>query len=819
MSEGTRLTLLSGWLVISILSSVLVGVRLRRLRHIPGVITFTHMLWIGVAWMVFLLLEMLASNWEAKMFWRNYQLMGVAIPWLYLIFVVQYLGYRVPKTLNLIPWVAGGMTILMGITDWPPGWLWQGAVQMLPHSPLPVLVYPYGPWLWINLGVALVVYIAAGTLLLERFFHTRALFRKQIALMLLAPGIPFGIGGWFVWHNPVYLLIPFFPLTFGIPNLLFYTAFSRYHLFDVSIWAREAYFSGMEEVALALDSRWRLMEWNRAAEHFLGITEDFLGKPIDQLPSLWSVPLLMFLRSGCREKELVIEDGRIVYARCVTVEKTSQLEGKTNLLLLQDRTHLRQLQSVLKDVRTLYGLLVEEASDGIAIVQEGRFIFANRRLIELLGYPVEELLQQPVENFLLPSVRDQVSAGEYPKTQIEPGNYLYELPVLRYDGATLWVESHVREITLGGKPAALSFVRDISERKRLEELARTYHTQLEQRHRNADLIKRIAEALNRSAAPDEALGEAIAILAEHQQAKAGWFMAISEDNHGRLLASYRLPRALEILQERNLPFERCDCIRHLLENGMGQKPFVVECSRLREAEEHGELVNHLSIPVYAKGRIQGILNLVLASKTIPQEASIPLQAVGDQIGNALGRWLEFHDLHHLASRDPLTETFNRRRFLELAHREVERMVVAQKPFSLLMIDLDHFKRINDTYGHLAGDNALKKVAAICQASLRQTDLIGRYGGEEMVAFLPETDERQANEIAERLRYAVEEAEMFYNSSSMWLTVSVGVATVKPPNYAALEDLLEQADQALYLAKARGRNQVAVLPWESPPLRR
>jgi diguanylate cyclase (GGDEF)-like protein len=163
-------------------------------------------------------------------------------------------------------------------------------------------------------------------------------------------------------------------------------------------------------------------------------------------------------------------------------------------------------------------------------------------------------------------------------------------------------------------------------------------------------------------------------------------------------------------------------------------------------------------------------------------------------------------LKNLASRDSLTEIFNRRYFLELAAYELDRAKRNGRPVSLLMVDLDHFKRVNDTHGHAAGDDVLKGVVACIKAHLRDIDLFARIGGEELIVLMPETDLSAARLVAERLRIAIAATRFALSGEQVAITASFGLALAKQPP-EPLPDLMERADQALYAAKRGGRNRV------------
>ncbi len=166
------------------------------------------------------------------------------------------------------------------------------------------------------------------------------------------------------------------------------------------------------------------------------------------------------------------------------------------------------------------------------------------------------------------------------------------------------------------------------------------------------------------------------------------------------------------------------------------------------------------------------------------------------------------EVARLATVDELTQVYNRRGFFEIGQREVERAIRFGTPLTALMLDIDHFKRFNDTYGHAAGDRVLREVAARCAAQLRTVDVFGRYGGEEFVALLPALGADDARNVAERVRLKVGGEPIQLQDASVQVTTSVGVAVLQCGT-VDLAALLEQADQALYRAKESGRNRVCV----------
>ena len=167
------------------------------------------------------------------------------------------------------------------------------------------------------------------------------------------------------------------------------------------------------------------------------------------------------------------------------------------------------------------------------------------------------------------------------------------------------------------------------------------------------------------------------------------------------------------------------------------------------------------------------------------------------------------ELQRLANTDPLTGLFNRRRFFEIAGHEFVRSTRYKRPLSFILLDIDFFKRINDTYGHLFGDESLVHLGKLITKITRESDTAARYGGEEFIFLLPETDIEGALVFAERLRQLIEASPINIEKEEIFLTVSQGVAGADPQEISetSLDNIISQADQALYKAKNTGRNRV------------
>jgi two-component system, cell cycle response regulator len=182
---------------------------------------------------------------------------------------------------------------------------------------------------------------------------------------------------------------------------------------------------------------------------------------------------------------------------------------------------------------------------------------------------------------------------------------------------------------------------------------------------------------------------------------------------------------------------------------------------------------------------------------------------GRSFGLALNNAIAHDRLQKLAALDPLTGAYNRRFGLGRLHEEFDRAVRMNSPLGVLMMDIDHFKQVNDTYGHLVGDRLLVAIAAIAKRILRDGDVLVRYGGEEFLAVLPAASSEDLRLVGERVRHAVEEASVTDGSQTIRVTMSLGAASHPRQNVTKESELVQLADAALYQAKDSGRNRLIV----------
>src|SRR5262249_16463386 len=244
-----------------------------------------------------------------------------------------------------------------------------------------------------------------------------------------------------------------------------------------------------------------------------------------------------------------------------------------------------------------------------------------------------------------------------------------------------------------------------------------------------------------------------------------------------------------------------------------ERPEGIKPDRASEGslnEDAGQAINQglLEVPISYRGATIGELVVEddTSSRNWEDEEVLMVRTASDQLAVAISHARLFRQVRTQAMTDSLTGLYNHRYFQEQLDRETKLADRRGEPFSLILLDLDHLKNINDTHGHRSGDVALCRVAAIMRSVVREVDVCARYGGEEFVVILPHCDREHAIKVAERLRESIAATPAQRVGQ---ITASFGVATY-PEGAKSKEELVEMADRAMYLAKAAGRNRVRTL---------
>jgi diguanylate cyclase (GGDEF)-like protein/PAS domain S-box-containing protein len=484
--------------------------------------------------------------------------------------------------------------------------------------------------------------------------------------------------------------------------------------------------------------------------------------------------------------------------------------------------------------------ILEGALDAVVTVdEEGRITEFNPAAERTFGFARAQVIGQPIDVIIPHPLREQrpprlgryLGGGE----ALALGQRL-ERPALCADGTELPVEISVTPTFEGGRTIYTAFIRDITPRKEAEAALRAVRDELQQRveERTAELqeanlklvawveeLQQRAQDLMRLSELGDVLracqdlGEAYAAIGKHAP-------ALFPRQSGSVCARGDTQPLLECVAswgerrycEQVFPTEDCWALRR-------GRPHVVESSDARLVCRHVAIMppgGYLCVPMMAQGEAVGLLFLTGGSpgrsaEGLRQPLSLARQQVAmtaaEQLSLALSNLRLQQSLRAQAIHDPLTGLFNRRYMEATLARELLRATRRGVPLGLVMLDIDHFKRFNDTFGHAAGDTLLKEVGALLRKGIRGEDIACRYGGEEfalvfMEASLPDVRDH-AMEILEETR----SLKVQHRGQALGtVTLSAGIA-VFPDHGATVETLLEAADAALYQAKADGRDRLMV----------
>ncbi|KTD07639.1 diguanylate cyclase [Legionella jamestowniensis] len=263
-------------------------------------------------------------------------------------------------------------------------------------------------------------------------------------------------------------------------------------------------------------------------------------------------------------------------------------------------------------------------------------------------------------------------------------------------------------------------------------------------------------------------------------------------------------------QESIITPERCWAIRLGRMHYIKKAEMELVCEHIDTSAKN--LPAFICVPLMAQNDIYGLLYIEVSDSSfnLNEETRLIITAFAELTALALANVRLRENLRYQSIRDPLTGLYNRRYLEDALFKQIHQAERSQFPFALLMLDVDHFKKINDNYGHDAGDSALREIAKILEGHTRQSDIIARYGGEEFIIMLHNIDLDKAKKYAEKIRIAVSKLQIKYGAQPVVpITVSIGIA-VFPTDSKNKEELIELADKALYVAKTSGRNKVVAI---------
>jgi len=523
------------------------------------------------------------------------------------------------------------------------------------------------------------------------------------------------------------------------------------------------------------------------------------------------------------EKRFITKTGQEIWGQV----HSSAIRGQNGNIeavsyIVIDITERKKWEEALRESENKYRNVVERAGDGILILQDEKIKYANPQFAQMLGYSVKELLRLPTMNIIPPSRRAAVKKYYFSRMKGEYVPTNYEIEMLHRDGSTIPMEVNAGLMDYEAKNADLVFVRDIRHRIQVQEELKQKNIELERAIQQENRLRSLAEKRSMEAETLRQAGLVVSAALKQEETidRILEQLALVVPYDSAAVHLYRNNR-LEIVGSRGFTDQKqmLGMKFALDEDNPGASVFQMRqaliLGDLRDnyPEYYAELGHKtrswLGIPLTIKDNAIGIFSLDShETQHFTQEHAQLAATFANQVAIALENARLFEEVHRLAITDPLTGIFNRRHFYNLTMREFERSRRYNTRFSMLMMDIDNFKEINDTLGHPAGDQVLQQVALLFQVNLRKADIPCRYGGEEFTATLPETGIEAAHKLAKRLCTKIANTTMQTDRGGVHITVSIGVAEYGN-ECDTLDRLLDCTDRALYAAKTAGRKQVAL----------
>jgi diguanylate cyclase (GGDEF)-like protein/PAS domain S-box-containing protein len=478
-----------------------------------------------------------------------------------------------------------------------------------------------------------------------------------------------------------------------------------------------------------------------------------------------------------------------------------------------------QLRSTARSEAEKFAHLLETVPDGVIVITaEGEIRLVNSRVESLFRYPRDALLRHPIGMLMADRLDEtgvhrslrSVAAADQPT----PGAR-FKLRGKRADHSEFPAEISVNRITTPEGPLVICAIRDVTEQEEAREALREANERLTAGMKNLESQSEELRALTE-------MGELLLGCEEEQEA----FEVIS-NMVGQLLpdtpgAVYILSRSRNILQSMAawgqcadplVPvFNPEDCWalrRGRMYTARSRQP-TIQCRHAGRVHD-----GYVCIPMLAHGEVLGVLHVVAtanapapangAGESALERKRILLIAIAEKIGTAIANLRLREELRNQSIRDPLTGLLNRRFMEEALEREVVRATRMATTVSVVAVDLDHFKRFNDTFGHEGGDLVLREVGAVLSRVAQGDNLACRLGGEELLLILPDIALEEAMALSEKLRRKIEKLSVVHRGQQLGkITASFGVAEY-PRHGDSQREVLRAADRALYGAKSAGRN--------------
>lgn len=724
--------------------------------------------------------------------------------------------------------------------------LWRYDYQLAWSGSIFLVVSAMGPVYWMYIGYMMLVSTATIAILITAFRY-RTLYFRNTLILTLGLILPIVVGFLYVMRLLPIRGFDWTPVSFIWLGVFFGWALLRGRLFDVIPVARNTVVENLQDLMIVLNPAGLILDFNRSAQTMLGLSPSVLGTAPTDLPPPWGGIFQHYAKiSTCKEEVLFGVDGQEA-AYELTISPIQDEQGRIlgRFFLFHDISKRKRFEAAEREQRILAEALRDTAEaltstldfDGVLekiLENVGRVVPIDAANIALLdetgglqyvrfhGYPLEMIAQIKADTsrFFLQTAPIYRQAYETGDPIIIPDTHKH--PDWIYTESGAWIRSYAN-MPIRIKDRVVGFLN-------LDSRSIGFYTprHIDSLRAFADQVAVAVENSRLYAAAEREIEERRHVDRRLRQLSRAVEQSPSSivitDTHGNIeyvnprfsqITGYSLEEALghnpRILKSGKTPPE---LYRQLWETIMAGGEWRGELvNRKKNGEEYFEAV---SISPITDSR--GVVTHFVAVKediTERKQVEEEIRQVNRQLQLQLDEIRLLQDeLREQAIRDPLTGLYNRRYLDEVLEHEFARAQRDGTPISFVMIDIDHFKNLNDRFGHGAGDAILKKLAVQLLSQSRVADIICRYGGEEFLAVLPNIKAEAAQQVAERWRKLFLGSTLPLQYGEAMSTISCGIAEF-PQHGETGDELITMADRAMYQAKALGRNQVVI--WQGDPM--
>lgn len=512
------------------------------------------------------------------------------------------------------------------------------------------------------------------------------------------------------------------------------------------------------------------------------------------------------------EKRYIRKDNSIMWVHLSgAVVKNQDGEPVYILGIVEDISERKQASKSLQESEEQYRRIIETTAEGVwSIDSQSRTTFVNQRMAQMLGYTVEEMLGQSILNFT--DEEGRAIALQKLERRHQGFTESHDFKFLCKDGTSIWTMISTNPIfdAQGNYAGALGMLTDITERKQTEEALQKANIQLtawvrelEQRNQDILLLNQISDFLQACLTVEEAyrvIGELLPDLFTGYQ--GGLFIINNTSHLVEAVATWG-----KYLHSKTLfTFDECWALRRGKIHWVNPEHSSLLCQHVHPILALND--ESLCVPMMAQGKAIGLLYLNVAESGKFSEAKQQLaQTVAEHLSLALANLRLRETLQTQSIIDPLTNLYNRRYMEEAFKREITLAKRKHHPVCIMMIDVDHFRQVNETFGHEGGNRALQSVGNFLSSQIRSDDIACRYGGEEFLLILPEASLEISLQRAEQIRQGLKQLQVSYGEQVLsQITVSIGLSCF-PDHGTTMQALIQSADLALFRAKKEGRDQV------------